>query len=368
MQKEIGSNFWLSPADSERGSGLMPNPQIFRCIGTDYVWMSTCRSAISLVIQTIEERNPQINKIVCLPAYTCHTVFEPFIHAGYEVITLPVGKDLISNTQDLLSTLGQAEPGIVFFHRFFGFETLPGIDFIIKELHDRGIVIIEDCTQSMYSDISRMDADFFVGSIRKWCGVPDGGYAVCKEGKFSIKSLQPDYKLEEAKCKASEMKYEYLFFQKGNKDVYLSLYRKAEEILDTQSMYYSISPLSIKVQTSLDVKRMKNKRFENYKTLLEALRGLEGVTPVFKEIDKKIVPLYLPLIVENRKELQKKLVDNAIYAPVVWPKDEACPPICEEAAFLYEHLLCIPIDQRYDADDMERIGKVIHDYNLTGKR
>ena len=368
MQKEIGSNFWLAPEDIKEECGTMSNPEIFKCKGTDYVWMSTCRSATALVIQTIEERNPQISKIVCLPAYTCHTVFEPFIHAGYKVITLPVRKNLISNTQDLLCAIRQAEVGIVLFHRFFGFDTLPEIDSIIKELRDRGIVIIEDCTQSMYSDISRMDADYFVGSIRKWCGVPDGGYAVCKEGRFTIKPIQPDYKLEEAKCRASEMKYEYLFCQKGDKDAFLSLYRKAEEILDAQSTYYSISPLSIKVQISLDIKRMKTKRFDNYKTLLELFKGLNGITPVFKEIDEKIVPLYLPLIVENRKEIQKILVDNAIYAPIVWPKDEACPPICEEAEFLYEHLLCIPIDQRYDADDMERIGKVIHDYYLTGMR
>ena len=26
-----------------------------------------------------------------------------------------------------------------------------------------------------------MASDYFVGSIRKWCGVPDGGFAVCKK-------------------------------------------------------------------------------------------------------------------------------------------------------------------------------------------
>ena len=60
----------------------MPTPNIFNCKGEDYVWLSTCRSAIKLVIETIEKRNNQINKVVCLPAFTCNTVFEPFIHAG----------------------------------------------------------------------------------------------------------------------------------------------------------------------------------------------------------------------------------------------------------------------------------------------
>ena len=368
MQKEIGSNFWLAPDDAKRGCETMPNPDIFKCKGTDYVWMSTCRSAIALVIQTVEDRNPQINKVVCLPAFTCHTVFEPFIHKGYKVVTLSVGKDLMSNCVDLLNTIRQAEAGIVLLHRFFGFDTLPDVDSIVNELHDEGIVVIEDCTQSMYSDIDRMDADYFVGSIRKWCGVPDGGFAVCKEGKFSIKPSEPDYDLQEAKRRASEMKYEYLFCQKGKKEDFLTLYRKAEDILDTQSNYYTISPLAVKVQTSLNVESMKEKRYMNYKSLLESLKGIKGVTPIFNDIDKNIVPLYLPILVDKRKEIQSLLVKNAIYAPIVWPKDDACPIVCKDADFLYEHILCIPIDQRYDNDDMERIGKVIQDYNLTDKR
>ena len=164
------------------------------------------------------------------------------------------------------------------------------------------------------------------------------------------------------------MKYEYLFCQKGKKEDFLTLYRKAEDILDTQSNYYTISPLAVKVQTSLNVESMKEKRYMNYKSLLESLKGIKGVTPIFNDIDKNIVPLYLPILVDKRKEIQSLLVKNAIYAPIVWPKDDACPIVCKDADFLYEHILCIPIDQRYDNDDMERIGKVIQDYNLTDKR
>ena len=77
MQSEIGSNFWLSP-DDVIGSNVIPSPDIFNCAGSDYVWLSTCRSAIELVIRTIEQRNPNVKKVVCLPAFTCHTVLEPY--------------------------------------------------------------------------------------------------------------------------------------------------------------------------------------------------------------------------------------------------------------------------------------------------
>jgi dTDP-4-amino-4,6-dideoxygalactose transaminase len=74
------------------------------------------------------------------------------------------------------------------------------------------------------------------------------------------------------------------------------------------------------------------------------------------------VPLYFPIIVDDRSALQKHLVDNAIYAPIVWPKDEQQPIQCEGAEYLYNHLLCIPIDQRYNQDDMRRIAKVIDNF------
>ena len=50
---------------------------------------------------------------------------------------------------------------------------------------------------------------------------------------------------------------------------------------------------------------------------------------------------------------------NRIYAPVVWPKADCCPEVDKDSEYVYEHILCIPIDQRYDVDDMERVVKVI---------
>jgi hypothetical protein len=363
MKKEIGSNFWLSDEDIKKDTRSLSSPSIFNCNGSDYVWLSTCRSAISLVIQTIEERNPNINKRVCLPAFTCNTVFEPFINAGYEFYPLNVGKDLGSNAQDLLNTILESKVGIVLFHRYFGFDTLYNIDSIIPILQKNGISIIEDCTQSMYSNIDRINADYYVGSIRKWCGVPDGGFAVCKHGYFSNKPQSYDIDLEKAKYEACLMKYNFLFNNKGKKEDFLIGYREAEDILDKQDRFYNIAPLSIKVQSNLDVDWMKNKRQENYRTLLNLLNKSNNIIPVFEELPENVVPLYFPILCMNRKEIQSTLVQNSIYAPIVWPKDEKCPKISIDSDYIYDHILCIPIDQRYSSDDMERVAEILNNFN-----
>lgn len=193
MQQEIGSNFWISPGDTITSGLSIPSPSSFNCTGDDYVWLSTCRSAITLVIKTIEERNPNINKTVLLPSFTCHTIYEPFMNQGYSVKTISIDRRLMSYADDVLEAISNEEVGVVLFHRYFGFDTLPGIDKVVEYLHAKGSVVIEDCTQSIYSNFPRIDTDYFVGSIRKWCGVLDGGFAVSR-GSLQDCFVMPSYR------------------------------------------------------------------------------------------------------------------------------------------------------------------------------
>ena len=177
---------------------------------------------------------------------------------------------------------------------------------------------------------------------------------------FKDKPKKYDRELEDAKVKASCAKYEYLIEHKGDKAEMLTLYRKAEDILDRQNKIYAISPISATVQSDLNVDDLANKRRRNFNILRESLKG--PIRPLFSLSENLAVPLYFPILVEDRVALQKHLVQNSIYAPVVWPKDEQQPIQCEGAENAYCHLLCIPIDQRYDADDMNRIVAVVNAY------
>lgn len=361
MKTEIGSNFWLSQEEIEEKVKKDITPSIFGCNGSDFVWLSTGRSAISFVIKSIEERNPNITKRVCLPAFTCHTVFEPFLNAGYEVFTLPVNIHLKTNPEDIIKCVEDYKPGVILFHKYFGFDTLPGINDVITLIREKGIIVIEDTTQSMYSDIDRLDADYFVGSIRKWCGVPDGGFAVCKNGILNSKPYESDTTLESQKLEASILKYKYIEEGIGEKAKFLKMYRDAETTLGTQESFFKISPVSYIIQSNLDVNTIVQKRRENYIRLSKNLNGLVGIDPIFKSLKDGQTPLFLPILCKDRDSIQQILAQNNIYAPVVWPKDEKCPDICNDADYIYNHILCLPIDQRYDCDDMDRIADILKD-------
>lgn len=360
MQREIGSNFWLDPneylTDNPIGS-----PAQFGCYGSDFVWLSTGRSAIRFVVEAIEYNNPGLKKVALLPSFTCNTVYEPFLNKDYEVYYYPVEKDLTTTSDAILQAVKEHDASIVLFHQYFGFNTLDGqLDKLCDTLRKMGKYSIEDCTQCLYSNILRAKSDYTVGSIRKWTGTPDGGFAVCRKGVFHSKPQVADVRLEEAKIDASYAKYHYLFDNEGEKTTMLGLYRHAEHILDQQTRIYAISATSSKVQSNLDVEDLKRKRQGNFTFLRQSIK--EPIIPLF-DIDTNLeVPLYYPIIVDDRTALQKYLVENAIYAPVVWPKDEKQPKQCEGTEFLYNHLLCIPIDQRYDEDDMSRIVEVINHF------
>ena len=358
MLSEIGSNFWIKPEELKLNQGLT-TPAQFGCNGSDYVWMSTGRSATAFVLDTIESRNPNVRKVAVIPPFTCHTVIEPFLAKGYEVYTFHTGKDLLAKASDVMKEVREHNAEVVLFHRFFGVNTIPDIESILPELKDLGVVTIEDCTQNLYSTYMKSSADYYVGSIRKWCGVPDGGFAVCKEGMFEGKPVEKDVKLEASKEEASILKYEFLFEGKGDKQVFLSKYREAEDILDTQVKFYAISDLSAAIQTHLDVEELKEKRRKNFEIIAEGLVGIKGVSVIFKKLADNEVPLYCPILCETRSDVQPLLVKNSIFAPVVWPKADCCPKVDTDADYLYYHILCIPIDQRYDADDMVRVVDVL---------
>lgn len=359
MLSEIGSNFWISP--NEGGSGKpLGTPFQFGYQGSDYVWMSTGRSATRLVLKTIEERNPNCKKVALLPPFTCHTVFEPFIDFGYEIHTMPLAMDLTTSVEDILKSQALCDAGVVLVHRYYGFDTLLGFDQAVIELQKRGVVVIEDCTQCLYSDFKVSDADYYVASIRKWCGVPDGGFAISKEGIFAHKPSQTDEPMVEAKRIAAGLKYQFIFEGKGDKPTFKAKYREGEALLDNQSTYYTIGNLSATIQADLDVDALKRKRKANYKVLLDGFQNVSGIKVIFDYLPEDVTPLYFPILVDEREPFQDLLADKDIYAPVVWPKADHCPDIDDNSQTIYDKILCIPVDQRYGTDDMERIVKVMN--------
>ena len=352
--REIGSNFWLSPEDANAENKDI-SLKTLGIEGNDEAFFSTGRAAQSFVLDEIEKDNPDIGRIALIPPYTCHTVIEPFLKHGYEIHAYPVDKHLKTTAEMLENVIKCYSPSVVLIHRYFGFNTVNGCEDVIKKYSAKGIIFIEDRTQSLFSEFPSLPVQYITGSLRKWAGLPDGGFAISLCGKLDGKPLLHDERLMQAKVEASLEKYDFIVNGIGNKDSFLEKYRKAEEILGAEDRYYSISPISAKVFSIIDIQQLRSIRRQNYNVLYEGIKGSNNIDSVLPETSEIITPFYFMLWTDNRVDLQRMLRENRIYAPIVWLKEQISPTICEAAEELYQHALCIPVDQRYQSEDMLRI-------------
>lgn len=354
MISEIGSNFWLDPEEIFEKKEI--DGAVFDYKYADSVFTSSGRSAISFVLKDIAASG---RKVALLPIYTCESVIQPFIDMGYEPKFYSVNENLCCDKEQFWKEIEKTNPTVILVHSYFGFNTLRELVKPIGQAGKNGVKIIEDTTQTLYSSYKKLNADYQIGSFRKWAGLPDGGYALKKVGSFKDKPVKTDVDFEKIKLDAMYAKHEYILTGTGDKSAFLEKYIQAEKLLDNQDKYYKISPSSLTVQANLDLKELTEKRRNNYKILLNGLKDNGVFDIIFKTLPNDTVPLYFPVIcTTERKKVQEYLREKQIYAPIVWTKSDLLKEIPVSALKLYEKMLCIPCDQRYDTDDMQRIIEI----------
>lgn len=352
--KEIGSSFWVSDNELKKNENSI-NTNFVKKLnldGRDACFTSTGRSAIELAINNALVNNNSLPKIAVLPTFSCESVYSSFIKNGFEIKQYGIGHNLeITDDLDCLTN----GAGILLIHQYFGFNTFFDKN-VINNIKKKGVVVIEDLTQCLFSSFPHIDADYWVGSIRKWFGVPDGGFLISAAHEIINKPTKCDEKLEKVKLEAQIKKYDYIFNNKGQKECFLKEFKNAEDILNNQNDVYAISNASLNILSHVDFDEIISKRRENFGVLVNALND-KGIF-VFSKLDNGVTPLYCLIRISKRKELQLYLQDNNIYAPIIWPKEGMLGQ--SECFNAYKNLLAIPIDQRYSEKDMIRIAKCLN--------
>lgn len=357
MIKEIGSTYFLDPAVVDTlPKKSLKQPDILHA---DERYVSTCRSAIGLCLDTLSDAR----KVALLPAFTCESVLGPFLKRGYEVYPYPIGRDFHIHWESFSQKVEEVKPSVILTHPYFGFNSTKELRERVAELRESGIIMIEDMTQSMFSSFEPLPTNFHVGSIRKWMPVPDGAFTTSPAN-----CTDEDTELANAKLKAFSEKGDYLLHGNGEKAEFRKNFGIAEGILDSREHAYSMSSASREIFASINIDRMKKTRWNNYFHLDYTISHnpilSANLQVVFSNPARDVCPFHFTVMVkEGRRELQQHLASNDIYATVIW----GCPEefeqlIDEDARFIYEHVLCFHVDQRYDEHDMDRIINVLNDF------
>ncbi len=235
----------------------------------------------------------------------------------------------------------------------------------LDSIKEKGVLIVLDLTQCLFSTKEYMFPSFVVASYRKWMPIPDGGYLQCRLS--GVKISQPiceNVEFTEKEIAAMYLRGQY--FGNGEqrtKDISIHLSKTADHIVETGIFPHKMSQIAFNLYSREDLGQNQKRRFENFTYLFDNIRESERVSKVCHDIkDVTTAPLYFTIYVKDRPALQRQLAQNSIYAPVIWPVEDERVLINDEVKYIYNHILAIPIDQRYDEKDMCRVIEIINNY------
>ncbi|MBW8308809.1 MAG: DegT/DnrJ/EryC1/StrS family aminotransferase [Candidatus Paracaedibacteraceae bacterium] len=345
---EIGSEFWIDKNKVIHESDLLPS---WLSRFGDVVLTSSGRGALGLLLNQLKPKN---NKAL-LPSYICESVIHSFIIAGYELIYYDIDKYLIPIDIEFIKN---SDVGIFFHMGYFGFLTNDILADIILCLKAESVITIEDVTHVLFSKYNKQtESDFVVGSIRKWFGIPSGGF-LASDKIMRYELLDVNVEFINMRRSSLHQKFEYMKSRNESiKDTFLSGFNRAEHMLDEDIKPYKIDHESEMIIKNLDYIELQSNRQRNYKFLLKHLRDVDGIEVIFNDLKSDVTPMFFPIYVKSKRdELRRKLIESEIYCPVHWPiPKHVNGQLNITTENVYDSILSIPCDQRYQIEDMSRI-------------
>ena len=364
---EMGGNFCLTQNQIE-SFGQSPVPYSSDFQGwDDIVFTHSGRSSITTAVHHLGLEKT----VVLLPSFSCHSITDAFSSCDCRVRYYPINRDNLSvNLEGLFRLIDEDGPAIVYTCPLFGFDTLSSLRKHYKNIQGRGIVIMEDVTHSLLSGFNPPKADIVVCSLRKWLEIPDGGF-VWGLKDFDIERFYVEHQEETPVVNnfvnASKLKLDY--FKTGNEELkneFLPLFYKNNDLFNDCSKVCRMSSFSHEILLQADFEKMIQRRRANYEYLLAHINN-PLVEIIFDELPHDVVPLYMQINVRNeqRTPLQRALVKERLYCPVIWPTPEQIISACsKQEIHFHEEMLSLVIDQRYDIDDMERLVWNINNFTF----
>ena len=312
----------------------------------DTYYYASGRTALYQILRSLVPKHHKI----WLPDWLCHSMVEAVVKASFEYCFYELD-DQFKATLNALNQVSFSDEGVVLMVNYFGLQDLTETSKAIKEAFPNSVVI-EDDVQAywVFAEKENPYADYRFTSLRKSFAVPDGGLVRTKrpmptvKGKNSFSSL---------KLKAGQMKLNRS--QEGIRDEdYLALFEEGEILIDDN--YDSImTDTSKRLYVGVDMCQAKQQRQANAACIIKGLQEL-GIKPLIPVADDA-VPLFVPIYLENRDEVRKRMFQHEVFCPVHWPL-EGMKVRC--GADMSAHELSIIVDQRYDSDSLSLIMNLLN--------
>lgn len=298
---------------------------------------------------------------ILLPSYLCPTIVNTLERCGMQCAYYQVNEDLSINIEDLVHKAeGQRA---VYFINYFGFPHSVLLRNYLAYLQQQGMMVVEDNAQAGFKE--QATGDFVFNSMRKL--VPyDGGYLVThhdiapyveKLGAAQNRRLPV---IREYRRKLAD----YLFKDMGEHEELVRLYNLAEEYYEADMTVEGDAQERSAIE-HLDWKGMGQARRENYAFLLEQMRGIPGIEPLFPVLPPGVVPLGLPVYVNGvqRDRLFDELGEAGIGLTVHWEGLLNDPRLNGNtgAVEMAGKMLTLAVDQRWGKAHMQYMAEKVRE-------
>lgn len=305
---------------------------------------SSGRAALYHILKFLKQEKG-INHIL-LPDYLCSSVLVPVKALGLDFTFYPIDEQLELESSSFAKLYRKNSAVLVI--NYFGLKDLTTQIHAIRSL-EANAIIIEDDVQAYYEFKKPLgEVDFKFTSLRKTFAVPDGGLVKTKHklAKVETPNTFGQYKVAAALLKS---------MREGNfnDNIYLEMFEKGESLIDSE-LECGMSIIAIKLFDALEEDRVKIRRLNNAQYLIGQLDKI-GIKPLLPLNDGH-VPLFIPIALNNRNEIRKKMFQNEIFCPVHWPlegMDLKCGKVMAEME------LSLIVDQRYGRKEMDNIITIL---------
>ncbi len=230
------------------------------------------------------------------------------------------------------------------------------------------VTVFEDHSHDPLSDWARTStARFCIASLRKTLPVPDGAAVWSPSG--AALPVQPASRSSAGDLKLAAMilKSGWLRGRPVPREAFRSLQAAGEAVIHEgepgpTAFTQAVLPL-------LDAFALRSRRARNAAELERRLLQVEPRpkgTPIWRVLNHgsgEFVPFNVQIVCEDRQvreSLASYMIRHRVFTPVHWPQDGFRVTSQDPCALEYSRrILTIPVDHRYDLDDVARISELL---------
>lgn len=297
--------------------------------GDDVVALNSGRYAILYAVEDAGYHT------LWLPFFLCPTVEETMRSAGIQVKFYHIDENFRPAAVELAAGEG------ILWVNYYGIMQEALLDEMVERYGEH---LILDLTQSFFTK-PRQEV-YQVYSCRKFFGVSDGAYVI-KKG-IRQRALARDESSMWAGHLLQSVEY-------GTNKPY-RLNKENENHLDETGLK-GMSLLTEQILDGIDYDRVREVRKQNFLTLKKYLDKENALA-----VPDTCIPMSYPFMAAQSR-LWEQLVERKIYVAQLWKETEQLADVTDWELALATKVCILPIDQRYDQQDMQYLAEVVLELN-----